>query len=767
MNRVRIIIHGAVQGVGFRPFVYRLASEMGLKGWVINSSQGVFIEAEGCKEVLDNFIFRIDKEKPHLSFIQSMEFSFLDPSGYDKFEIRLSKDEGNKTVLVMPDIATCDDCLSDIFDLNNRRYLYPFTNCTNCGPRFSIIERLPYDRNYTTMKKFEMCDKCREEYENPMNRRFHTQPNACPVCGPHLELWDANGNFVSSLHDALLQTISEIRSGKIAAVKGLGGFHLMSDARNEETTRMLRYRKHREEKPLALMFPNIELLCKYCEISEFEERLLLSPESPIILLKKKRRLPANDLAESIAPDNPYLGVMLPYTPLHHILMKEVNFPLIATSGNLSDEPICTDEKEAIERLGGIADIFLVHNRPIARHVDDSIVRMINGREMVVRRARGYAPLPVHLDHNNDKQHYLAVGAHLKNTIAVSSNNNIFISQHIGDLETGEAYNAFSRVINDLTDIYDINPQTVICDMHPNYISTQYANACGKQTLHIQHHYAHILSCMTENDITEPALGVSWDGTGYGTDGTIWGGEFLLVNKNSFRRIAHLRSFRLPGSEKVIKEIWRTYIGIIYEIYGEKIFSEGKFITDEICSSNDKEIIKKMLGQKLNSPVTTSAGRLFDAVAFASGISKHSSYEGQAAMQLEFAAEKMNSNDSYQFRILDVNDEENDTKYILDWEPMFREILNEKKNRLAASNLIAVKFHNTLANIIVETAKKISEKKVVLSGGCFQNKYLIERTINLLENEGFKPYWHQRVPTNDGGISLGQIAAVLKMQKGKI
>ncbi|MGA2667886.1 MAG: carbamoyltransferase HypF, partial [Ignavibacteria bacterium] len=426
-SRIKIIIHGAVQGVGFRPFVYRLAMEMKLNGWVLNSSQGVFIEAEGYKEVLEEFLLRIDKEKPPRSFIQSMEFSYLDPAGYNDFNIRTSDDEGSKSVLMLPDIATCPECLNDVFDPSNRRFLYPFTNCTNCGPRFSIIERLPYDRKNSTMNMFTMCEECRAEYEDPLNRRFHAQPNACPVCGPHLELWNMQGKLLESHQDAMVKLIEEIRTGKIAAVKGIGGFHLIVDARNDEAVKLLRKRKNREEKPLALMMPDIECVYKFCEVSEFEKRLLLSPESPVVLLK--RRDDNSELAMGIAPDNPYYGVMLPYSPLHHILMKELGFPVVATSGNFSDEPICIDENEALSRLEGIADVFLVHNRPIKRHVDDSIVRIILDREMVVRRARGYAPLPVQIKEAQGS--ILAVGGHLKNNIAVSVNNNIFISQHIG------------------------------------------------------------------------------------------------------------------------------------------------------------------------------------------------------------------------------------------------------------------------------------------------------------------------------------------------
>jgi hydrogenase maturation protein HypF len=439
-------------------------------------------------------------------------------------------------------------------------------------------------------------------------------------------------------------------------------------------------------------------------------------------------------------------------------MKELGFPIVATSGNLSDEPICTDEHEALTRLNDIADGFLVHNRPIVRHVDDSIVRVIFGREMVVRRARGYAPLPVTLNNNTKK--ILAVGAHLKNTISVNNGNNVFISQHIGDLETAEAFNAFERVIRDLTDMYETTPEAVSCDMHPDYISTSYARNSKIPVISVQHHFAHIASCMAENDVESPALGVSWDGTGYGTDGTIWGGEFLLVNEKSFERIAHLRTFRLPGGEKAMKEINRSAIGLLFEIYREKLFDLDQIRLIKDLKKNEKNIFTRMLKKAINSPITSSAGRLFDAVAYITGVSSYSHFEGQAAMQLEFETDRVESNEIYDFRILDSDTRNSRIKYIADWEPMILDIIKDVDNEVDRG-LISAKFHNTLSNIMLELAKLIGEKKIVLSGGCFQNKYLAERTISLLMSNGFKPYWHQRVPPNDGGISLGQIAAASK------
>jgi len=636
-KRLRITIRGAVQGVGFRPFVYRLAIDMGLAGWVLNSSQGVFIEVEGSQRTLDAFLLRVEKEKPPRSFIQSLEYSFLDPVGYAAFEIHHSDGSGEKTALVLPDIATCPDCLREVFDPADRRYHYPFTNCTNCGPRFSIIEALPYDRPNTTMKSFVMCNECQAEYENPLDRRFHAQPNACPACGPHLELWDGAGKVLASHREALLIATGAIRQGAIVAVKGLGGFHLMADARNEEAVQRLRQRKHREEKPFALMFPTLESVKEQCEVSELEERLLCSPESPIVLLRRQHsalRTPHSALSPAVAPGNPYLGIMLPYTPLHHLLMAELGFPVVATSGNRSDEPICTDEHEALQRLGEIAEDFLVHDRPIARHVDDSIVRIMMGRELVLRRARGYAPLPISLKQSMPP--LLAVGAHLKNTVATSVEREVFVSQHIGDLETAQAFDAFRKVITSFKQLYDLHPTAVACDAHPDYLSTQYAGQNGLPVVRVQHHYAHVLSCMAENELDGSLLGVSWDGTGYGLDGTIWGGEFLQVTEPSFLRVGHFRTFRLPGGEKAIKQPRRTAIGLLYEIFGDALFDTEELAPVRAFSSRDLEILQGVLKKRINAPVTSSAGRLFDVVASLVGLRQEVRFEGQAAMELEFA-----------------------------------------------------------------------------------------------------------------------------------
>ena len=776
--RLFIAIHGAVQGVGFRPFVYRLATELSLSGWVSNSSQGVMIEAEGEKTILDSFLLRIEKEKPVRSFIQSLESSFLDAQGYEGFTIRESDQTGEVSAFVLPDIAACPECLEDILDPGNRRYRYPFTNCTNCGPRYSIIESLPYDRPHTTMKGFPMCPECREEYENPMDRRFHAQPNACPKCGPQLALWNTDGRSLAKQDLALSHSVEALRAGKIVAVKGIGGFHLMVDARNEEAVLRLRQRKHREEKPFALMFPSIESVQMECEVSSLEERLLLSPEAPIIILNRNLSFGNRHSAicESVAPHNPSLGVMLPYAPLHHLLMKELNFPIVATSGNLSNEPMCIDEREAVIRLKGIADLFLVHDRPIVRHVDDSIVRVMMGRELVLRRARGYAPLPITIN-SLDGTTTLAVGAHLKNTIALANGKNVFISQHIGDLESLESMNAFHDVIKSAENLYHVLPERFVCDMHPDYLSTQFAKIADANAIQIQHHYAHVASCMAENQLEGPLLGVSWDGAGYGPDGTIWGGEFLLIGDSSFERVAMLRTFRLPGGEKAIHEPRRTAVGVLYEMYGESLFARDDIPFLKSFDSGELLLLRQMLTKKINSPVTSSAGRLFDAVAALIGIRNAVTFEGQAAMELEWAIGQVNVEETYPFTIGECrmpNDRTGEAGYeqdrtrrktlhAVDWAPMISEIIEDGKGKVSTAT-ISAKFHNTLSSMIVDVVRTVGEKRIVLTGGCFQNKYLAERTVRLLRDQGFKPYWHQRVPPNDGGISLGQVFAGNRMMR---
>jgi len=745
-ERARAVVRGAVQGVGFRPFVYRLAKELDLTGWVSNSAQGVVIEVEGGGSALRDFLVRLEREKPPQAIIQSLQFSFLDAAGYRDFTIRNSEEKGAKTVLMLPDIATCPHCVMEIFQPSNRRHRYPFTNCTNCGPRFTIIEELPYDRANTSMKKFAMCPLCEREYHDPADRRFHAQPNACPSCGPHLEFWDSGGNVLAHHEAALHLAVEDIRDGKIVALKGLGGFQLLADARNESVIKQLRKRKQRAEKPFALMYPSLEMAREHCHVSELEERLLLSPEAPIVLVQRW----SPPLAPSIAPGNPYLGVMLPSTPLHHLLLRDLGFPVVATSGNLSDEPICTDEHEALERLGGIADFFLVHDRPIVRPVDDSVTRMVRGREMVLRRSRGYAPLPVHL--KAPLPCVLAVGAHLKNTVALSIGHEVFISQHTGDLETSQAHAAFRAVAADLPRLYEATPEIVACDLHPDYLSTKYAAQLAAQadaTLHpVQHQWAHVLSCMTENEVEFPALGVAWDGMGFGPDGTIWGGEFLLAGEKSYERVAHFRQFRLPGGEAAIKEPRRAALGVLFEMGGAAALDQKDLAPIRDFSEGDLALIRQMLIKESHPPVTSSVGRLFDAVASITGLRQQITFEAQAAMELEFAIQPCVC-EAYSFEIKST------APSVVDWRPMIAEMVEDVRRGLSVG-VISAKFHNALVEIIVTVARHVGQTRVVLTGGCFQNRYLTERSVQRLLEEGFRPYWHQRVPTNDGGLALGQI-----------
>jgi len=808
-TRLKLAVRGAVQGVGFRPFIFRLASELQLVGWVNNSTGGVFIEIEGQRSVLEQFLLRLEAEKPPRSFIQSLEALWLDAVGYNGFKIRESETRGDKTAFVLPDIATCPDCLREIFDPGNRRYHYPFTNCTNCGPRFSIIEALPYDRANTAMRAFTMCPQCQAEYDDPTNRRFHAQPNACPVCGPQIELWECGDmsplskrGHVRTLQniDALVAAAKAIREGKIVAIKGLGGFHLVADARNNRAVQLLRERKQREEKPFALMFPSLETIKAICAVSLLEERLLRSPESPIVLLRKLSTL-NSQLSTSIAPGNPNLGAMLPYTPLHHLLTAKLGFPVVATSGNLSDEPICTDEHEALERLGGIADVFLVHNRPIVRHVDDSIVRVLLDRELVLRRARGYAPLPISLEskvQSSKSKIILAVGAHLKNTVALAVGPQVFLSQHIGDLETEQAHTAFRRVIADFEKLYGTKPQMVAADLHPDYLSTKYAGEIVAQALSpgseagnpqpadgamgtsratryfgVQHHVAHVLSCMAENELSPPALGISWDGTGYGLDGTIWGGEFFLITDKNVERIAHLRPFPLPGGELAVREPRRSALGLLYENFGETIFERKELAPVAAFSKTELANLKTMLGKKLNSPITSSLGRFFDAVASLVDLRQQMHFEGQAAMELEFALHGIKTDEAYSLSIAEcrvpiqmtpaVSKSEignRKSEIVLDWSTLVKEILADVKHRVPIGK-ISIKFHNALIEAIIAVAKRVGESRIVLSGGCFQNSYLTCRVVTRLREEKFQPYWHQRVPPNDGGIALGQVVAALR------
>ena len=723
-QRLRIALGGAVQGVGFRPFVYRLATELGLGGWVRNSGDGLVLEVEGGPEQLVQFQNRLKSEKPAAAVVLTSETTILEYAEPGTFEICASDPDSGNAAGVLPDLSSCPACLSELRNPTDRRHGYAFINCTNCGPRYTIIEDIPYDRPGTTMSAFTMCRECRREYDDPFNRRFHAQPNACPACGPRL--WaEAQGAIVKLAPiECARQTIL---GGGVVALRGIGGFQLVVDARQAEAVARLRVRKRRDEKPFALMMRSLEMVREYCHVSAEEELLLASAAAPIVLLRPRGNA---QISSNVARSSPYLGVMLPYSPLHHLLMEACPFPLVATSGNLSDEPIAVDNDEARTRLGDIADLFVLHDRRIARPCDDSVARVVRGRTSVMRRARGYAPLPVFI--GSDLPPVLAVGGHLKSAVAIAVGGQVVLSQHIGDLDTLEARFAFEHAISDLCRLHRFEPKLVACDIHPDYASTRWALASGLPVVQVQHHQAHVAACAAENGLRGPHLGVAWDGTGYGTDGAIWGGEFFLVDGAKFERIAHLRPFQLPGGEIAVRHGWRSAASLLVSSVGPEAVPERP----------ERAIVLQMLARGLNAPWTTSVGRLFDAVASIAGVADQNRFEGQAAMLLERAV-----------------DGQADDAYPLeggDWAPMIEAIRRDVSRRAGAPR-IATRFHNALANWIVSVACQTGVRRVALSGGVFQNRYLVERTVKLLGARGLQAFTHEKVPPNDGGIALGQVA----------
>ncbi len=751
--RIKLTVRGAVQGVGFRPFVSRLASEMKVVGWVNNTPQGVLIEAEASPSTLDSFMRRLREDRPASSQIRSMQSTWLNPRGCRKFEIRPSSHHGPCIAEIIPDLATCPDCISEMMDPANRRYRYPFINCTHCGPRFSIIKSLPYDRANTSMEKFKMCATCQAEYDNPLDRRYHAQPNACPECGPMLSWMDARGRVLKQGGDALHSAVKALKRGRIVAVKGVGGYHLMADASNNQAVLTIRERKQRRDKPMGLLFPSLSFIKGTCAVSGMEERWLLSIESPLVLLEKLP-FPSCTIAESVAPGSPWLGVMLPSNPLHHLLMLDFGIPLVATSGNLCSEPICLNEQEAMERLEGIADGFLSHDRPVVRPVDDSIVMEVLGRQMVSRRARGFAPIPVPMPPvATVVGPILAVGGHQKNTIAISVGDEAILSQHLGDLETGAANQAFVQTILDFQNLYQARPEIAAVDPHPDYHSTQYAQKSGfKRLIGVQHHVAHALACITENQVSLPALAVVWDGTGLGADDTLWGGEFFVINSGRASRVGHLRTFMLPGGSAAVREPRRAAIGILYEIFGSEVFKQPGLFPVTAFSPRERDVLEAMLDRRLNCPTSSGMGRLFDAVASLLNVRQKTTYEGQAAMELETIIPRGEVSGKYPVPVVSQRG-----MFVADWQPMVESLLVDHQ-RDVSPGLISGKFHNGIASLIADMADLVGLNRVALSGGCFQNRHLVEKSVQILLARGHEPFWHQHIPTNDGGISLGQLAA---------
>ncbi len=834
MKRVRIIIKGIVQGVGFRPFVYRLASELDLKGWVNNTGSEVIIEAEGEANALEKFESRLGIEAPALSAIRSLNIQELEPADFHSFDILESSIAGQgkqQGVFVSPDISICNKCTQELFDEKDRRYLYPFINCTDCGPRFTIVKDVPYDRDRTTMSVFAMCEECAGEYSEPSNRRYHAQPVSCYHCGPAVWLMDRNGSELQ-VQNPISKAISLLSEGRILAVKGIGGYHLVCDASNPAAVAELRRRKIRDDKPFAIMARNMQVVERFCHISPEEKHLLENEKRPIVLFRKSEGI---RLPEEIAPRNSFLGIMLPYTPIHLLLFKgTVLFDtLVMTSGNRSSEPICYKEEEAVQTLGTIADYFLANNREIHTRVDDSVIRSFRGREYPIRRSRGYVPAPVRCD-IFDEEHaagktieavalpdsaapviakdnesafsiptVLATGGELKSTFCMNKGTEFYISQHIEDLENYETLRSFEEGIDHFKKLFGLRPEIIAYDLHPGYLSTKYAltTATGKR-VGIQHHHAHIAACMADNELKGEVIGVAFDGAGYGEDGNLWGGEFFSGGLDGFIRQGHLEYVKMPGGEAAIREPWRMAAAYLYHTFGGD---------EDICNMKvlqgigeiKREAVFQMLEKSVNCPMTSSMGRLFDAVSALLNIRQEIRYEGQAAIELEFASygadgsslrescgsrpqesygsrpqescgsrpqESSESqpqvsfqNRAQQFYDFELRQEAG--LFVVDVGNTIKEILRDLESGEPVS-IISLRFHKTAAQIVLAGCEAIRKRtgldRVALSGGVFQNMTLLEQSVSLLEKSGFEVFIHHRVPANDGGISLGQAAMVLAL-----
>jgi hydrogenase maturation protein HypF len=743
--RTLIRVEGIVQGVGFRPFVYGLAAHLRLGGYVANDQQGVIIEIEGPEVATTELISRLRSDAPVLASIDRLSISKIEPQGEHRFRIADSIAQGVSQTLIAPDTATCEDCLREIFDPSDRRFRYPFTNCTNCGPRFTIIRDTPYDRPQTTMAAFAMCEVCAREYHDPSDRRFHAQPVCCPDCGPRMRLIDRAGKPQAG--DPIETAGRLIAAARIIAVKGLGGYHLAAAAADEAAVSSLRSRKHREDKPFAVMTADMEAARRLAFIDNAEERLLSSARRPIALVRRRPQAP---LADAVAPGNRCVGLMLPYTPLHHLLCQAVGGPIVLTSGNVSEEPIAYQDDDAIERLGGIADFFLTHDRPIHTRTDDSVVRVFGGREMPLRRSRGYAPAPLTLP-LAARRPILSCGAELKSTFCLARDTSAFISHHIGDLENYRSLRAFSSGIEHFRRLFELEPQVVAHDLHPEYLSTKYAlDLKGVELIGIQHHHAHIAACLADNAEQGPAIGVAFDGLGYGADATIWGGEFLIADLRGFRRAGYFAPVPMPGGAAAIKQPWRMALAYLDSLYGDEVPADLPVINRN--HGRWRAVISAMRAG-INSPLTSSAGRLFDAAAAIAGTRDAVNYEGQAAVEFEQMADS-GERGAYRARII-----RRDAIQISGADLIHAVVEDIRAAR--PREVIAARFHNGMADAIAAVCEAIRDEHglntVALSGGVFQNVLLLERTLQSLRTMGFKVLTHCRVPANDGGIAFGQAA----------
>jgi hydrogenase maturation protein HypF len=747
-ERRHITVEGIVQGVGFRPFVYGLAMKNGLAGFVLNDMAGVTIELEGEPPALEDFLTHLREQPPPLARIENVDCRIIPPKGESAFNIVGSQGEAERSALISPDTPTCDECLQELFDPLDRRYRYPFINCTDCGPRFTIIKDVPYDRERTTMAVFEMCGDCAREFHDPADRRFHAQPNGCPQCGPRVRLVDCCGDEILD-GDAVSHAARLLRQGAVLAVKGLGGYHLACNAFDQDVVRRLRARKHREDKPFAVMTANLQAIKQLCLVSNEDEILLRSYARPIVLLRKRDGI---QIAEAVAPGQRQLGLMLPYTPLHHLLLTDTGVPLVMTSGNLSEEPIAYKDDDALRRLGKIAEYFLVHDREIHIRCDDSVARTIGKQELLIRRSRGYTPQPICVALPFVKP-ILACGAHLKNTFCLGKDRHAFVSHHIGDLENYETWDSFAKGIEHFKNLFAIEPSVIAHDLHPEYLSTKYAvGVDGLTKIGVQHHHAHIAGCMAEHGLEGPVIGVAFDGLGYGGDGTIWGGEFLVARLSGYERRAHLRSVPLAGGDRAIREPWRMALSYLRDALSTDPISLGLPGWDRIPEKKI-EIVTSMMQRRLNTVQTSSCGRLFDAVASIMGLRHEVNYEGQAAIELEMAV-LQGISESYPFEIGATSPWE------IDMRPAIERLVQEIQMKVSVG-LMAAKFHNTLVAVIVEVCRRLRDTDglnlVCLGGGAFQNVYLLERLVPALRDRGFAVYLNSQVPTNDGGIAFGQAA----------
>jgi hydrogenase maturation protein HypF len=745
-RRIRTLFTGIVQGVGFRPFIYRVATRHRLGGFVCNTTEGVTLEVEGPAGRVEKFSSELLKSLPPAAEVSSISSSDVALLGESEFRIIASEQEGRKEVLISPDIATCADCLRELNDPEERRYRYPFINCTNCGPRLTIIRDVPYDRANTSMACFALCPRCRAEYEDPADRRFHAEPNACPVCGPGLWITDETGASLQT-DDPVKKAVELLLAGNVLAIKGLGGFHLAVDASSEEAVKRLRSRKYREEKPLAIMAKDIDAASRIARIGRAERELLLSPQRPIVLCRKGDR---SVIASSVAPGVPNQGIMLPYTPLHHLLLEN-HFPaLVMTSANQVDEPICIANRETLARLKGIADFYLFHNRDILVRCDDSVAAVAGKSPVMMRRSRGWAPKPVSLKRSYPEA--LALGPHLKATLCILKGGLAYLSPHIGDLETPEARDFHLESLRLMERIAECRPDVIACDLHPSYWTTRLAEELPhSQIIRVQHHHAHVVSAMAENGLSSEVIGLAMDGTGYGPDGTAWGGEFLVVDEIDFQRAGHIRPYPLPGAEKAVKEPWRVAASLLRESFGEAWRDVARKLPLKEKESHFG-VLENMMAQGFNSPLTSSLGRVFDGVAAILGTRQAVSFEGQAAMELETLATGRTTR-RYPFEIMRDGD-----RIVLDLRPLVRAVAEERiKEKDPAA--IAAAFHRTIIGALVAMTVAVREQtglgKAVLSGGCFQNRVLLEGTVRELERAGFEVYTHQMLPSNDGCIALGQ------------